>query len=303
MMMFDHSLAAQQILQEALCIANREYSDAEIALNGGLDRTKATVQRFRTADLKAHLAKTDNLMLDYRVAERLWNYLDKLGFIKRALRDRPAFGLQTERLAANVMSSFYNAEESETSSWHDNRGLDGQYFCYKPSFRSPGNLLKTSVIIHLADGEYFEISEKQASKTDFARASSENSDGFGFSKSERLWFFLKERSCEQPRIFCFDKKLDASFGKITRMSGYVLESDKRYGDGVYKFKIGLIAREADEALWEHIHPDEPYNEEAQIDNVPFEDAFARQNTGRRVIFDLELLKYIEPDIIRQPALV
>jgi hypothetical protein len=302
MMMFDHSLAAQEILQEALRVANRQYSDAEIALNGGLDRAKATVQRFRTADLKAHLAKTDNLMLGYRVAERLWNYLDKLGFIKRALQDRQASGLRPDRLAANVMNAFYNVEESETLSWHDDMGLDGEYFCYKPSFRSPGNILKTRMIIHLADGEYFKISEKQASRTDSVRASEEQSTGFGFSKSERLWFFLKEQSRDQPRIFCFNQ-MDTSFGKVTRLKGHILESDKRYGNEVYKFRVGLIAKETDEVLWKLAHRDEHYDEEAQIDNVPFEDAVARQNAGSRVIFDLQLLKYIEPEIIPKPALV
>jgi hypothetical protein len=302
-MMYHHSLAAQQILQRALGMANRQHSDEQIVKNAGLNRTKSVVQRFRTADLQGHLVETDNLMLGYRVAEMLWNYLDKMGFIKEAFHAAPTSDFSwTDRFVATALNAFYRVDESETVSWHEHRGFKGKYFCYKPSFRSPNHILKTRMEIQLANGECFKITEQQATKNDPTKASTEQSAGFGFSKSERLWFFLKEQSHDQPhdqpRIFCFDK-IDTSFGKVTRLWGHVLESDKRYGGSVYKFNVSLIAREIDEALWKDVYPNKPYNEEEQIDNIPFDEAAARQNAGSRVIFDLELLKYIQPDIMKQ----
>jgi hypothetical protein len=300
MVMFDHSLAAYEILQAALRKANKQYSDAHIADHGNCEASlgvsKATVLRFRKANLKEYIDNHDNFPLAYRAAEKLWNYLEMQGFVKQAFRERPSIsdnGPQTKELVAIATSAFYNVDEIEISNWHDNMELNGKYFCYKRSFRSVGNILKTAMTFKLAEAKYFEISERQASKSG-PRASQEQSSGFGFSRSERLWLFLKEESRHQPRIFCFNQK-DTSNGKVTHLKGYVLESDKRYGDGVHQFRVGLIAAETDEKLWEIVYPDEPYDEEAQIDNVPFEDALARQNLGRRVIFDQYLLQHIKPD--------
>jgi hypothetical protein len=110
---------------------------------------------------------------------------------------------------------------------------------------------------------------------------------------------MREQSREQPRVFCFHKKDIDEDNRIAALFGYVLESDRRFSGGVFNFKVGLTSLKGDAALWEHLHPGEPYVPSEQIDNVrlPKKSVAGNSKSNSRVIFDPDILRYIKPDVI------
>jgi hypothetical protein len=328
-MMYLHTPEYQAVLQAAVKLRHLEETDEDIAFKsrcGG----KMTVQRFRTAKLikdqpvseepadavdpagedQKYGIKTDGkvvrprarprprtLKLDHPAAVALWNYCSKQ--VKAVVQERSDLLGHTERLAANAITSFYRAHESQTVAWRETHGLQREYFLYKPSFRIPGNLVKSHVRFTLSNSEYFEVSEKQSAKTDEGWESSETSTGFAISKSEHLWLFLREESREQPRILCLHGKDFDEKDRISRLSGYVLESDKRFTGGVYMFRVGLVSLQLDKDIWDHEYPGIPYDVEEQIDNVRFPKVNpARRREHHRVVFDQRMLNFIRPDILK-----
>lgn len=294
-MMYHHTPQYQLVLQKALLKKFGSLSDERIAREGGLGCSKMTVQRFRTANLE----KSQRLMLHYDVATRLWNYCREE--VEDLITQRKAgddFYKHTERLAADALMGFYYAHPEQTRRWIKPEGLQKKYFCYKPSFRRPGQVVKSRITIDLADGQYFKVEEQQADGgKPGVQKSTEHSKGFGFSKSGRLWFHLMEESREQPRVFCFHKRDIDHDGHISRLSGYVVESDRRYSGGVFTFKVGLTSQSWDNALWLQEFPGEPYNPGEQTDNVPApEKGIVTYVDNRRVIFDRDTLAYIKSDV-------
>jgi len=292
-MMYHHTPQYQVLLQKALLEKARGKSDERIALEGGLGCSKMTVQRFRKAE---NLERRQRLMLHYDVASKMWNYCrDEIELIIERRKAGDEFYKHTERLAADAMIAFYYVNPEQTRRWKDHDGLKTEYFCYKPSFRRPGQVVKSLWKIDIVNGQYFKISEDQADGgKPGIHKSTEHSDGFGFSKSGRLWFFLMEQSREQPRVFCFHKRDIDHAGRISRLIGYVVESDKRYSGGVFTFKVGLSWRGFDEELWKENFSEKPYNHQEQIDNVPLPngDKLYTEIGDRRIIFDSDVLKYI-----------
>jgi hypothetical protein len=302
-MAYHHDLESQLILQTALIEANRRYSDEEIARNAGLNRGRMTVYRFRTEDLDEYHTEHDRLKLDAPVAERLWRYLDNLGYMKSAAQGSNGYNNRAERLAVKAMKGFYNASDDETRKWMDEWGLQSRYFCYKPSFRRPGNIVKSKFEIELKDNDYLHATNTQYDTVSpRALRSFEQSKGFGFSKTGRLWFFLSEQMRQQPRIFCIHKYDIDEQNRICLMIGYVVESDRRFTSGVFKFRIGLVSIHRDQAQWDHQFPDDPYNPEDQVGNfaVPRTDRRTDSQDDRkkdnRVMFDEEIVNYLKPDL-------
>ncbi|MGE4046259.1 MAG: hypothetical protein AB7F35_15490 [Acetobacteraceae bacterium] len=297
-MMYHHTPQYQVLLQKALREKARGRSDERIATDGGLGCSKMTVQRFRTAK---NLESRQRLMLHYDVAVKLWNFCRRE--LEDIIRRREAgddFYKHAERLAADAMMAFYYAHPDQTRRWAHQDGLQTEYLCYKPSFRRPGQVVKSRFTIDIVNDQYFKVVEDQADGgKPGIQKSTEHSEGFGFSKSGRLWFFLMEQSREQPRVFCFHKRDIDADGSITRLIGYVMESDKRYSGGVFTFKVGLTSRDWDVKLWEQFCPGELYQPDNQIDNVPIPKVdLITQMDDRRVIFDADTLKYIKPDVLK-----
>jgi len=203
-----------------------------------------------------------------------------------------------QRFAANALSAFYSAHESQVRKWKDD-GLQEDYFCYKPSFRLPGNVVKSHMHLRLAHGEYFELEERQDSKSGITSDAGERSDGFVISKSERLWMVLREEIKQQPRLFCFYRAEPAKTEKIVRLYGFLIESDKKFTGNVYRFKVALVSVETEREMWIREHPRETFDLEEQIDNIPFTEAAKERNPSiHRVLLDPQAIAYIKPDVVR-----
>ena len=74
-------------------------------------------------------------------------------------------------------------------------GIGGNFFCYKPSFRRKGFVVKSLITIEPVPGNFFRVFEKQRTSGMFEmdrQAILEQSDGFGFVKSNRVWIFLRD---------------------------------------------------------------------------------------------------------------
>jgi hypothetical protein len=303
-MAYHHDLESQIILQQALIEANRRYSDEEIARNAGLNRGRMTAYRFRTEDLETYFADHDRLKLDAPVAERLWNYLDRLGYLKSVAQGSNGYNIRAERLAVRAMKGFYNASDDETRKWFDEWGLQSTYFCYKPSFRRPGNIVKSKFEIELKDNSYLHAVDTQYDTVNpRALRSFEQSKGFGFSKTGRLWFYLSEQMRQQPRVFCFHKYDIDDQNRICLMIGYVVESDRRYTSGVFKFRVGLASVHRDQSQWEDQFADEPYNPEAQVGNFALPKPDRKTDNpddprkkDAKVIFDGDIVSYLRSDL-------
>lgn len=271
-------------------------SDQEIVFNSGMDRGKSTVWRFRNEkDLEA-LWSNGKLGLDPGPADKLWNYLWHKGCIERVLQKNGEFLQFRERVAANAISAFYAAQESETRAWQEKDGLQEAYFCCKPSFRKPGHIVKTRFEFTPRYGEFFEVKEHQDSRATTSGDAGEDSHGFAISKSGRLWIFLREVSKEQPRIFCF-KRTDPSRDHLCRLYGYLMESDRKFGNDVYRWKVGLASEQIDKLLWCDQHNSGDYIWENQVDNIPYtERAKEKKAPNEDICLDEYIVDYIKSDV-------
>jgi hypothetical protein len=334
-MMYLHTPEYQLVLQAAVQLRHLRETDEEIALHSGVG-SKMTIWRFRTAKLvmlkegwepgeEAAQPALSNvpgadieppaegnseanpqgrrrprtLRLDYPVASNLWKYCSKE--IRTVVQERIDLLGHTERLAANAINSFYRVHENQTIDWTEHQKLQEEYFCYKPAFREPGYVLKSHMRFCPMNDEYLEVSEKQVARDDDGGDSSEESLGFAFSKSERLWLFLREKSHDQPRVFCFYRKDVDAEGRIARLEGYLLESDKRYDRGVNMFRVGLVSVRRDQEIWRHEYPGSPYSLDEQTDMVPIPPINAVwHGEKRRVVFDQRILDYVRPSILTKP---
>ena len=337
-MMYLHTPEYQLVLQAAVQLRHRQETDEAIARHSGIgDGRKMIIQRFRTAKLitlqrgtelagevdqsalppetsdedveplhegsdeRSHARRPRHtLRLDYPVALKLWNYCSKE--VKTVVEERTDLLGHSERLAANAINSFYRVHESETIGWIEWQLLQEEYFCYKPAFRASGYVVKSHMRFCSMNDEYLEVTEHQVGREDDGWEGAEESSGFAFSKSERLWLFLREQSRDQPRIFCFHNKDVDAEGRIARLEGHVLESDKRYDRGVFMFKVGLVSVRRDQEIWRHEYPGFPYSLDEQTDTVRIPlTTTSRRRASRRVVFDQRILDYVRPGILVKPV--
>lgn len=147
----------------------------------------------------------------------IWEDLNKRGHIKSALKHFPnvltrksAF---TRRDVATTLAGYYDVHDGSIEKFRK-RGLGApgsdEWYCYKMSNLQPGHVVKSLMKIE-ADIDFFAIDEEQrASRIHEGKGvvQIENSTGFGFVKSRRLWCFMREQESEQPRIFCFHDNKD-----------------------------------------------------------------------------------------------
>jgi hypothetical protein len=330
-MMYLHTPEYQLVLLAAVQLRHRQETDEAIARHSGIG-TKMTIQRFRKAKLimaprgmepadeanqpappelpgeagteappparRSRRARPQprTLRLDYPVALKLWNYCRQE--VKAVVQDRMDLLGHTERFGANAVNSFYRVHESETIGWIERQLLQEEYFCYKPAFRASGYVVKSYMRFCPMNGEYLEVTERQVGREDDGWGVAEESLGFAFSKSERLWLFLREKSHDQPRIFCFYRKDVDAEGRIARLEGYLMESDKRYDSGVHMFRVGLVSVRRDQEIWRHEYPNSRYSLDEQTDAVRLLSInTAVRRDKRRVVFDQRILDYVRPSVL------
>jgi hypothetical protein len=288
-MRYSHRLEFQELLQKAHRRAigdDEDYSDGKLTAKAKLPFGKTVLNKFRKAIFPAAEAIRGTYgelrgYLNSQNAEALWNYLDQheQKYIEQEINYR-ADGANTRNTrrarlydditVAEVLGEFYLHDARESRSLIT-RGLSDTFFCYKPSLRKPGCVVKSRMEIRFT-GYHFEITDRQRASGRFepsGEPTSEISKGFGFAIGDRLWIFLREESENQPRVFCFYDWIKANVGSvIERAFGYVLESDSKFGNHVSGFGIGLVSPDVDQNLWKSRYPNEPYDGEQQLDNFP-----------------------------------
>ncbi|WP_157223466.1 hypothetical protein [Rhodovulum sp. PH10] len=294
-MMYRHTARFQIVLRDALRLQSLDpliipgqepisYSDERIlrALNYTKERT--TLTKFRNArfpefddPLIEHMS-ANNLkggLRDEILATGLWEFLSARDYIRRALsagknRSMSKKHLFSERQFANTLGAFFNTHEHQIKRLSE-QGLveankdgfgDGEWFCYKNSWRQPGFIVKSLFRFTNENGEYFSVSDIQRSTGRFSsikQTASETSTGVAVSKSRKLWCFMRESEHEQPRIFCFFRPvffsaMAASTSKVDdRLSvfyGHVMETEQRIRGDFYGVFAALVSKSLDRAEWE-----------------------------------------------------
>ncbi len=329
-MNYQHSLAFQTVLQQALRVRRRlgrpdqpgrQLTWEDIARQFGMSKQAKTLARFNATDLAAHLERKGWMCLDYGLAARLWDALadqvhEVLGNIEK---NGPP--LIDERTIANSVAWQYRTHQKQIARWKAD-GLADQYFCYKPSFRLAGHIVKSEFNLRAVGDEYFAVTDRQkADLTSIVRI--EESTGFAFTKSDRLWAFLKETDREQPRVFLFHRMQIAQHPSngggevrsIARLFGRVLESDRKFRDGAFGYKVALVSLDAERRTLapkrrraaDYNPADQanivPYTPEAQdfamkgLDTDEIADRKARID---KVRLDQEAVKWIQRDVEAPP---
>ena len=349
-MLYKHTPRFQVLLQKALRLIaqSRNYSDQKIIEEASLGCRKSTLNRFRSSDLEAEINKDSRSgngldqpinrvgsYLNSKDAAALWYYLDHRGpnlenlglSVHRESTHLRHYGMieqaiQLENISknslypiadvANSLHAFFGVHKSAVARFA-RAGINGSFFCYKPSFRRPGFTVKSRMTIEAVDNDYFSVKEKQASSGAFEmdrKSIIEKSEGFGFIKSDRMWLFLRDRETEQPRVFCFNKpnfsrpneeneKSEDSIvlnSRISSMYGYLLEGAKGNENNSFKFNVVLVREEVDEELWKLAYPEETYVAEQQIDVFPTDEKsvhqYAKQLEARMALIPREIVDYL-----------
>lgn len=302
-MQYQHTLEFQKILQQALRLRRARglgspggkpstWEELSLELFAGHADKRMTLMRFDKADLDKDSKDRGRLYLNTGTARDLWKQLG--AEIKEALHKHRELYISMfdNRTVANVFSWYYRCHESQIRQLasEDGEGLEKIYFCYKPSFRNRGFVVKSEFRIDPIENEYLDIDERQASTNildgEFAK---EESRGYGISKSGKIWIFLKENVKEQPRIIClFDKHptvKQENFNeprRISRMFGTILESDELFGHGVHSYRVCFVSEAADEQSYRDYkkgHPKAPpYDRDKQVNNIPHTATFDRSGT-------------------------
>ena len=315
-MQYQNSRVFQWLLQAALRLAaeSKGYSDQAIASAADLKSKQSTIYRFRQADLKvdlSHSVSDDELgglegrFLNRQDAKRLWDHLSRVGLIEQAVSRAgiSKIDLYSHRETANALMAFYGSHESQVARFI-RQGIEGTYFCFKPSFRKTGFVVKSRFEIKAFQSEYFEINEHQRSSGIYEADRAvidENSIGFAFPKSERLWVHLREQNTEQPRVMCFHHKKFAKLDpkhpkdeKITILFGDIIEGVKRFRDGFHATKVVLFAAESDRSVWEAEMPGKSYDANDQLDIYPLEETKRKIFEGRKHFYvPTEISEYLK----------
>lgn len=288
-MKYQHTPKFQFLMQKALrkIYRSEHLTDERIINLADLSCSKSTLYRFRSSPIysgdsnRIEESSFDGFRkmeyLDYFNAEKLWDYLSYKDAIEAALFSSEAeiskCDLFDSRQLANTLMCWCACHESQISDMAKNE-LDGEYLCYKLSLRKEDYIVKSLVNIKIFQEEYIEISEYQRS-SGYAEADGsifdEKSHGVGFSKSNKLWFFMIEEDMEQPRIACFDRIKaprsvdDPSRSRITILHGKLLESSTRFLDGLFSFNILLVKKDVDQRMYAEVYENYEYDIEDQID--------------------------------------
>jgi len=291
-MQYQHTLGCQQVLQQAIRERRREplretrghaFTWSEIADQLGMPQQRSTLIRFDSVELPDHLRDSGRLFLNYGLAQKLWQLLAKE--VQIVLKNGN-FKLFSDDLTANAISWRYRIHESQIdeltrSGLTKKDGAEVLYWCYKASFRKKGHIVKSELGISKNYADHFDVIERQESTLERrVNLLNEQSAGFAISKSRKLWMFLKEVDAEQPRIFCLNtidvsddlessyrgRKATSGGRKVTRMFGRLIESDKKFGNGLFTFKVALVRAEIETKEWRD--PPRSYDPDKQINNFP-----------------------------------
>lgn len=200
-------------------------------------------------------------------ARALWDYLSLSGDIERALKPLVSKrALFSDRMLATAMMSFYECHEDRISQY-SSIGLTGQesesakiWFAYKLSSIKPGFVVKSQFRIENVNDEYFDVADHHIQTGRFEANFTRNSHtytGFGYVRTEKIWFHLRDINFFQPRSLCiFDIDKTTVPGllqdteKIVSMRGHVLENDRVKNKGFGSYKVAFIDPEVEKKLIE-----------------------------------------------------
>jgi hypothetical protein len=322
-MLYRHTPRFQSLLQTALLLAShdKDYSDQKMIDAAGLTCGKSTLNRFLRSALKLDPESVDQPItrvaasyLNSRDAAHLWDYLDnKRGLIENAvaLKNLPKKSLYPLEEVANVLHCFYGVHKSSIARLAF-AGISGRFFCYKPSFRKRGFIVKSLMSLEPKNNDYYLVTETQrtSGKYEIDRiAIVERSNGFGFIKSDRLWLFLQDVETEQPRLFCLKPKFGRPAGensfaeieressKISSLRGHLIEGAKGNKNDEFGFKVALVREDVEVEQWKEMWPGQQFKADDQIDVYPGNDEqkhrFERQLTNAKVFIPDEIVRYLQ----------
>jgi len=312
--------SAEASLTDPMTLEEARYSDRRLIHALGLRGGDGALKVFRTAKLSTlTLTDLENTLLEdvdwkiakMKLAEPLWEYLRERGYIRDAIASEQAplkkKDLFSQREAASTMMAMYGARETDNRNVAFSHlvGSDGkkEWVCYKFATRRRGYVLKSRFTIQLVHNEYFAITEEQRSsgRSESAGEYHEDSSGFGFVKSGRLWCYLREEKHDQPRFFCFWKIDKADFSSAP-LPGYVVESDEEFTPGQYMLPVVLVDPDLDRKLWENSVDDLPYDNDEHIDTFPFtEEKIQHHKTNPKSNYPTGAYDFspFVPDVVRE----
>jgi hypothetical protein len=340
-MQYRHTPRFQALLQKALRQAARDqrYSDQKMIEAAGLACKKSTLNRFRgspvVSDGKSIAGDADEIIdraagsfLNLRDARSLWNYLDNtLGLIETVIGLHHDPTLKTSMYpvseVANAMHAFFGVHKSSIQKFAEAE-ISKHFFCYKPSFRRPGFVVKARLTMKSENNDFFEVEEVQRTSDLFESDAAEiieTSAGFGFVKTNRLWIFMRDTESEQPRIFCFnhfkfahpksdtpvptellDRVAHSKKSKIMRMEGYLIEGAKGNVNDAFQYHAMLVSEDLEREIWrDRGHPaGDVFRAEDQVDIFPVGRAekaqYAEQMKRSKIQIPEFVLEYLASDL-------
>lgn len=277
------------MLQIALrrALTARDTTEERLVDSQKLTISRSTLHRFRNMELpnpfdqsgsgSSRSAASSRKMMPIDDARKLWDELYRTGVVEPIFHESGSpivkEAMHSQRSVANSMMSFFGAGEHRISEFVE-RGGTGTYLAYKMSTKRPGYIIKSKFSIEHFQEEYLIIRDHQVSsgyrEPNRARFE-ENSDGFGFFKSRRLWAFMREDTEEQPRVFCFYyfSQPAVESGRLSKqislIYGRTVESYQRFGTGSFHSYILLVHPDTDKQLMQEIYPEYEYDMEEQLD--------------------------------------
>jgi hypothetical protein len=209
--------------------------------HSGIDQTRILRESRATSSLPSLSRFIDghsSVLKDHTSAKHLWNWCARTGFLTQAEKaiadDTPDRGLAT------ALQRFYRTHASQMAKLVA-ADIEGFYFSYKLAFRHSDFMVRSIwQLARPADQSFLLADEFQYSSGHYESDKApreERSSGAVISKSERLWFTLREDEHEQPRVICLDtisKTLSKaepgkqpSSARVSGMSGHVLEATRK----------------------------------------------------------------------------
>lgn len=219
------------LLKKALLLAYRQGKEQTTILA----QSKATLV---ASSLSRLIKEPDYKLRQPEAARQLWLWCAQEGFLAQAEQaiadDTPL------RALGGGLQRFYRTHASQMTKLVA-ADVEGFYFSYKLAFRHPDFMVRSIwQLAQPADQSFLLADEFQYSSGHYESDKApreERSSGVVISKSERLWFTLREDEHEQPRIICLDtisKTLSKaepskqpSSARVSGMSGHVLEATRK----------------------------------------------------------------------------
>jgi hypothetical protein len=234
---YQHSDIYQRMLREALNVAHEQgVSDHRISLE--LQRLDLSIDR--TSITRFRERKTE-FIKNKEVAKEIWNFLRGKGIISIEFLNKHSFSSEAD--FATHVNLFFETHESQFQDF-ELREFSGIFFGYKRSLRRRDSILKSLFLIRPNRAGYLAIREYQISQPPREAddtASLEESVGIGFSKSARIWLFMKEKHFQQPRIFVFGQIKEHPETRVTNVAyGHCLESSVKFRIEVFYSRAMLV---------------------------------------------------------------